>query len=131
MKRLIGRLTKRNIATNHTGIDHYDRFKEDIALFAKMGFKCYRFSIAWSRIFPQGDETQPNEAGLKFYDAVIDECLNYNIEPVITISHYEMPLHLAKEYGGWKNRQLVDFYERFAETVLTRYHQKLTIDDIQ
>ena len=59
--------------------------------------------------FPQGDETQPNEAGLKFYDAVIDECLNYNIEPVITISHYEMPLHLAKEYGGWKNRQLVDF----------------------
>lgn len=112
---------------NHTGIDHYDRFKEDIALFAKMGFKCYRFSIAWSRIFPQGDETQPNEAGLKFYDAVIDECLSYNIEPVITISHYEMPLHLAKEYGGWKNRQLVDFYERFAETVLTRYHQKLTI----
>ena len=110
---------------NHTGIDHYDRFKEDIALFAKMGFKCYRFSIAWSRIFPQGDETQPNEAGLKFYDAVIDECLNYNIEPVITISHYEMPLHLAKEYGGWKNRQLVDFYERFAETVLTRYHQKV------
>ncbi|MCU6361245.1 family 1 glycosylhydrolase, partial [Enterobacter quasiroggenkampii] len=104
---------------NHTGIDHYDRFKEDIALFAKMGFKCYRFSIAWSRIFPQGDETQPNEAGLKFYDAVIDECLSYNIEPVITISHYEMPLHLAKEYGGWKNRQLVDFYERFAETVLT------------
>ena len=92
-----------------------------------MGFKCYRFSIAWSRIFPQGDETQPNEAGLKFYDAVIDECLSYNIEPVITISHYEMPLHLAKEYGGWKNRQLVDFYERFAETVLTRYHQKLTI----
>ncbi|MDU4029032.1 MAG: family 1 glycosylhydrolase, partial [Enterococcus faecalis] len=110
---------------NHTGIDHYDRFKEDIALFAKMGFKCYRFSIAWSRIFPKGDETQPNEAGLKFYDAVIDECLNYNIEPVITISHYEMPLHLAKEYGGWKNRQLVDFYERFAETVLTRYHQKV------
>lgn len=110
---------------NHTGIDHYDRFKEDIALFAKMGFKCYRFSIAWSRIFPQGDETQPNEAGLKFYDAVIDECLSYNIEPVITISHYEMPLHLAKEYGGWKNRQLVDFYERFAETVLTRYHQKV------
>lgn len=112
---------------NHTGIDHYDRFKEDIALFAKMGFKCYRFSIAWSRIFPQGDETQPNEAGLKFYDAVIDECLSYNIEPVITISHYEMPLHLAKEYGGWKNRQLVDFYERFAETVLHVTTKKLTI----
>ena len=89
---------------NHRGIDHYDRFKEDIALFAEMGFKSYRFSIAWTRIFPKGDETTPNEAGLAFYDALIDECLKYGIEPVVTISHYEMPLHLAKEYGGWKNR---------------------------
>lgn len=110
---------------NHHGIDHYDRFREDIALFAEMGFKCYRFSIAWSRIFPKGDEQQPNEAGLKFYDDLIDECLKYNIEPVITISHYEMPLHLAKEYGGWKNRQLITFYERFAKTVLTRYGKKV------
>ena len=110
---------------NHRGIDHYDRFHEDIALFAEMGFKCYRFSIAWSRIFPKGDEQQPNEAGLKFYDDLIDECLKYNIEPVITISHYEMPLHLAKEYGGWKNRQLITFYERFAKTVLTRYGKKV------
>lgn len=110
---------------NHTGIDHYDRFKEDIALFAKMGFKCYRFSIAWSRIFPQGDETQPNEAGLKFYDAVIDECLSYNIEPVITISHYEMPLHLAKVYGGWKNRDLIEFYVRYAQVLLERYQDKV------
>ncbi|MBX8937653.1 glycoside hydrolase family 1 protein [Enterococcus gilvus] len=110
---------------NHRGIDHYDRFREDIALFAEMGFKCYRFSIAWSRIFPKGDEQQPNEAGLKFYDDLIDECLKYNIEPVITISHYEMPLHLAKEYGGWKNRQLITFYERFAKTVLTRYGKKV------
>ena len=110
---------------NHRGIDHYDRFREDIALFAEMGFKCYRFSIAWSRIFPKGDEQQPNEVGLKFYDDLIDECLKYNIEPVITISHYEMPLHLAKEYGGWKNRQLITFYERFAKTVLTRYGKKV------
>lgn len=110
---------------NHQGIDHYHRFKEDIALFAKMGFKCYRFSIAWSRIFPNGDETTPNEAGLQFYDRLIDECLKYEIQPVVTISHYEMPLNLAKKYGGWKNRQLVDFYERFAETVLTRYYQKV------
>ncbi|KAF1297577.1 6-phospho-beta-glucosidase [Enterococcus sp. JM4C] len=114
------------IYPNHRGIDHYDRFKEDIALFAEMGFKCYRFSIAWTRIFPKGDETTPNEAGLKFYDGLIDECLKHNIEPVITISHYEMPLHLAKEYGGWKNRQLIDFYERFANTVLTRYGKKVT-----
>ncbi|MHC5374109.1 glycoside hydrolase family 1 protein [Enterococcus sp. LJL120] len=110
---------------NHRGIDHYDRFKEDIALFAEMGFKCYRFSIAWSRIFPQGDEMEPNEAGLKFYDELIDECLKYNIEPVITISHYEMPLNLATTYGGWKNRQLIDFYERYANTVLTRFHSKV------
>ncbi|EOH93761.1 glycoside hydrolase family 1 protein [Enterococcus pallens] len=110
---------------NHRGIDHYDRYKEDIALFAEMGFKCYRFSIAWTRIFPKGDETKPNEAGLKFYDDLIDECLKYDIEPVVTISHYEMPLHLAKEYGGWKNRQLIDFYERFAKVVLERYQAKV------
>ena len=110
---------------NHQGIDHYDRFKEDIALFAEMGFKCYRFSIAWTRIFPQGDESVPNEAGLTFYEQVIDECLSYGIEPVITISHYEMPLNLAKAYGGWKNRQLIDFYERFARTVLERFSSKV------
>lgn len=110
---------------NHRGIDHYHRFKEDIALFAEMGFKCYRFSIAWSRIFPQGDETEPNEAGLKFYDDVIAECLKYDIEPVITISHYEMPLYLAQHYGGWKNKSLIKFYERFADVVLTRYHKQV------
>ncbi|SJZ87170.1 6-phospho-beta-glucosidase [Pilibacter termitis] len=110
---------------NHKGIDHYHHFKEDIALFAEMGFKCYRFSIAWTRIFPNGDELEPNEAGLKFYEELIDECLKYNIEPVVTISHYEMPLHLAKVYGGWKNRQLVEFYERFSDTVLTRFHKKV------
>ena len=110
---------------NHQGIDHYDRFKEDIALFAEMGFKCYRFSIAWTRIFPQGDESVPNEVGLTFYEQVIDECLSYGIEPVITISHYEMPLNLAKAYGGWKNHQLIDFYERFARTVLERFSSKV------
>ena len=111
---------------NHKGIDHFHRFKEDIALFAEMGFKCYRFSIAWTRIFPNGDETTPNESGLSFYEQVIDECLKYGIEPVITISHYELPLHLAKAYGGWQNRKLVTFYERFAKTVLTRFHSKVT-----
>ena len=110
---------------NHKGISYYEHFKEDIALFAEMGFKCYRFSIAWSRIFPQGDELQPNEAGLKFYDQVIDECLKHGIEPVITISHYEMPLNLAKKYGGWKNRELIAFYERYAKVVLTRFHSKV------
>lgn len=110
---------------NHKGISYYEHFKEDIALFAEMGFKCYRFSIAWSRIFPQGDELEPNEARLKFYDQVIDECLKYGIEPVITISHYEMPLNLAKKYGGWKNRELIASYERYAKVVLTRFHRKV------
>lgn len=110
---------------NHNGIDHYHRYQEDIALFAKMGFKVYRLSIAWSRIFPKGDETTPNEAGLAFYDKIFDECLKYGIEPVVTISHYEMPLHLAKEYGGWGNRKLIDFYERYAQVVLERYHAKV------
>ncbi|GIN06873.1 aryl-phospho-beta-D-glucosidase BglH [Shouchella clausii] len=109
----------------HEAIDFYHTYKEDIALFAEMGFKAFRFSIAWTRIFPNGDETTPNEKGLAFYDQVIDELLKYNIEPVITISHYEMPLGLVKDYGGWKNRQVVHFYERFAKTILERYHHKV------
>lgn len=86
-----------------------------------MGFKCYRFSIAWSRIFPNGDDAEPNEAGLRFYDQVIAECLRHKIEPIVTISHYEMPLHLVTKYGGWKNRALIDFFEKYARVVLTRY----------
>ncbi|UHM93245.1 glycoside hydrolase family 1 protein [Rahnella victoriana] len=110
---------------NHKGIDHYHRFQEDIALFAEMGFRCYRFSIAWTRIYPNGIEQQPNEAGLKHYDAVIDACIAHGIEPVITISHYEMPLHLATAFGGWKNRELIGHFERFARTVLTRFGHKV------
>lgn len=110
---------------NHKGIDHYHRFQEDIALFAEMGFKCYRFSIAWTRIYPNGIEHEPNEAGLKHYDQVIDACIAHGIEPVITISHYEMPLHLATAFGGWKNRELIGHFERFARTVLTRFGHKV------
>lgn len=109
----------------HDGIDFYHKYKEDIALFAEMGFKAFRLSIAWTRIFPNGDETEPNEKGLEFYDNVFDELLKYNIEPVVTISHYEMPLGLVKNYGGWKNRKVVDFYERFAKTLFNRYKDKV------
>ncbi|WP_332632703.1 glycoside hydrolase family 1 protein [Halalkalibacter flavus] len=109
----------------HEGIDFYNTYKEDIALFAEMGFKAFRFSIAWTRIFPNGDELHPNEKGLAFYENVIDELLKNDIEPVITISHYEMPLHLVREYGGWKNRTLVEFYERYAKTLFERYHEKV------
>ena len=107
------------------GIDFYHRYKEDIALFAEMGFKVYRTSIAWSRIFPNGDETEPNEAGLQFYDNLFDELAKYGIEPLVTLSHYETPLHLARQYNGWTNRKLIDFYERYVRTVFTRYKDKV------
>lgn len=107
------------------GNDFYTHFKEDIKMFAEMGFKCYRMSIAWTRIFPKGDETVPNEEGLKFYDAVFDEMKKYNIEPVVTISHYEMPLHLVTEYGGWTNRKLIDFYVNYAHCLFERYKNKV------
>lgn len=106
-------------------IDHYERYAEDIALFAEMGFKVYRFSIAWSRIFPNGDETEPNEEGLAFYDRILDELEKYGIEPLVTISHYETPLHLARHYGGWTNRALIDFFERYARTLFTRYRGRI------
>ena len=110
---------------NHEAVDFYSHYKEDIALFAEMGFKCFRTSIAWTRIFPNGDELQPNEAGLQFYDDMFDELLKHNIQPVITLSHFEMPWHLVTEYGGWKNRQVVDFFVRFSQVVMERYKSKV------
>lgn len=110
---------------NHNGIDFYHRYKEDISLFAEMGFKVYRMSIAWSRIFPNGDDEKPNEAGLKFYDDVFDELKKYNIEPLVTISHYESPFALTKKYGGWKNRKLIDLYVKYAKTIFNRYKDKV------
>lgn len=110
---------------NQEAIDFYHRYKEDVALFAEMGLKCLRTSIAWTRIFPNGDEETPNEAGLQFYDDLFDELLSHGIEPVITLSHFEMPLHLAKEYGGFRNRKVIDFFVKFAETCFTRYKDKV------
>lgn len=110
---------------NHEAIDFYHHWKEDIALFAKLGLKCFRTSIMWSRIFPKGDELEPNEEGLKFYDEVFDEMLANGIEPVITLSHFEMPYYLVKEYGGWRNRKLVEFFERFARVCFERYKGKV------
>lgn len=111
---------------NHEAIDFYHHYKEDIALFSELGLKCFRTSIAWSRIFPNGDEKEPNEDGLKFYDDLFDELLKHNIEPVITLSHFEIPYHLYKEYGGFKNKKLIDFFAHYAETVMTRYKDKVT-----
>jgi 6-phospho-beta-glucosidase len=103
------------------GIDFYHTYKQDLALMQKMHLKCFRTSFQWSRIFPNGDEEKPNEKGLSFYDALIDEMSKNNIEPIMTISHYEMPVHLIKQYGGWANRKLVDFYARFCEVLFDRY----------
>ncbi|EUJ36971.1 6-phospho-beta-glucosidase [Brochothrix campestris] len=110
---------------NHEAVDFYHNYKADIALFAELGFKCFRTSIAWSRIFPLGDEAEPNEVGLQFYDDLFDELLKYNIEPVITLSHFEMPNHLVKTYGGWKNRRVIDFFVHYADVVLQRYQHKV------
>ena len=107
------------------GIDFYHRYKEDVALFAEMGFKVFRTSIAWSRIFPNGDELEPNEEGLQFYDNLFDELAKYGIEPLVTLSHYETPLHLARKYNGWVNRDLIGFYERYVRTVFNRYKNKV------
>ena len=106
-------------------IDFYHRYKEDIKLFAEMGFKVFRISIAWSRIFPKDNETEPNEEGLQFYDNVFDECAKYGIEPLVTLSHYETPLYLAEQYNGWISRELIGFYTNYATTVFKRYKNKV------
>ncbi|WP_028328808.1 6-phospho-beta-glucosidase [Brachyspira alvinipulli] len=103
------------------GIDMYNHYKEDIKLFAEMGFKVYRLSIAWSRIFPKGDEEIPNEKGLLFYENIFKECHKYGIEPLVTITHFDCPMHLIKEYGGWRNRKLIVFYERLCNAIFNRY----------
>lgn len=107
------------------GVDFYNHYKEDIALFAEMGFKVLRLSIAWTRIFPTGEETVPNEAGLAFYDKVFDELLKHGIEPLVTISHYEMPVELSRKYNGWENRIMIDLYLKFASTLFDRYKDKV------
>ncbi|WP_395019270.1 glycoside hydrolase family 1 protein [Robinsoniella peoriensis] len=107
------------------GIDFYHRYKEDIRLFAEMGFQVFRTSIAWSRIFPNGDEEEPNEKGLQFYDRLFDECHKYGMEPLVTISHYETPLYLAEHYNGWADRKLIQFYERYVRTLFERFGSKV------
>lgn len=104
-------------------VDFYHHYKEDIKLFAEMGFKTYRMSIAWSRIFPNGDEKEPNEKGLQFYEDVFKELKKYDIEPLVTITHFDIPIHLIKEYGGWRNRKVVDFYEKLCRVLFNRFQE--------
>lgn len=110
---------------SHEAINMYHNFKEDIRLFAEMGFKCYRLSIAWSRIFPKGDEATPNEDGLKFYDELFDECIKYGIEPLVTICHFDVPMHLVETIGAWKNREMINHFTRYCEAIFNRYKNKV------
>ena len=109
----------------HIAIDMYHHFKEDIALFAEMGFKCYRLSIAWSRIYPNGFDEEPNEEGLRFYEDLFDECLKYGIEPVVTIVHFDAPVACTKKFGSWKSREMIDCYVKYCNTLFTRYKGKV------
>ena len=110
---------------SHEGIDFYHRYKEDLALMAGMGFNAFRTSISWGRIFPKGYEDEPNEAGLKFYDDLFDEMLKLGMEPVITLSHYETPLYLLTDYGGWINPKTIEFWKNYVRTVFERYKDKV------
>lgn len=109
----------------HEGIDFYHTYADDIKLLAELGFKTFRISIPWSRIYPNGDDDSPNEAGLIHYDKVLDECIKYDIEPIVTLSHCEMPLNILQKYGGWKNRKCIDYFVKYAETVFKRYKDKV------
>lgn len=124
-RRITPQIEKDTFYPNQEAIDFYHRYKEDIALFAEMGFKMLRLSIAWTRIFPTGEELEPNEKGLEFYDNLIDECLKYNIEPLITLSHYEMPYALTQKYNGWASRDMIDIFMKYCNVLFTRFKGKV------
>lgn len=108
------------------GIDFYHTYKEDLALMKEMGFKVFRYSISWARVFPNGDDDKPNEAALAFYDDLIDTCIAFHMKPLITISHFDMPIVLIQKYGGWYNRKLIDLYVHYCEVLFHRYKGRVT-----
>lgn len=113
--------TSRYFYPSHYGCKQYEYYEEDIKLFAEAGFKIYRLSINWSRIYPNGDDDLPNFEGLEYYRKVFEKCLSFGIEPVVTMTHYDMPWNLALKYGGWKNRKLIDLFVKYAKTIITEY----------
>ena len=117
--------TNHDLYPKRKAIDFYHTYPEDLKLMAEMGLQCLRISIAWTRIFPKGDETKPNEAGLAYYDRLIDEIIKNGMQPIITIFHYDMPIYLVNQYGGWQNPKLVDFYVNYAKVLIKRYHHKV------
>lgn len=110
---------------SHKATDFYHRYEEDIELLAELGVKVYRTSINWARIFPKGDEPNPNKAGLEFYSKVFDKCIEHNIQPVITLNHFDTPLYLYEKYGGWRNRKLIEFFVNYASVVMNEYKDKV------
>ena len=112
---------------SHEATDFYHHYKEDIAIYGEMGFKCYRMSINWARIYPTGMEETPNQKGLDFYHNVFAECKKYNIEPLVTISHYELPWGLSEKYNGWAGREVIDCYVRYAKTLFTEFKDEVTL----
>lgn len=123
---ITGKLKMYDFDDNHfypakVAIDMYHNFEDDIKLFSEMGFKVYRMSIGWTRIFPRGDEEVPNEKGLEFYERVFKKCKKYGIEPLVTITHFDCPMYLIQKYGGWRNRKMIYFYKKLCRTVFTRY----------
>lgn len=124
-KRITINIEPNTLYPSHEAIDFYHHYKEDIAMFAEMGFKTFRFSISWTRLFPTGLEDKPNELGLEFYDRVINECVKYNIEPLVTLSHYDMPYHLVNKYNGWYSREVIDCFMKLVNIVFERYNGKV------
>ena len=110
---------------SHDAVDHYHHYKEDIALYGEMGFKCYRLSVNWARIYPTGEEAEPNQAGLQFYHNIFAECHKYGIEPLVTISHYELPWGLSEKYNGWTGRECIDAFVKYATTLFTEYKDEV------
>ena len=124
-RRITTKVEEGTFYPSHDAIDFYHHYEEDIALFAEMGFRCFRFSIAWTRIFPTGMEEEPNEQGLAFYDRVLDCCAKHHIEPLVTISHYEMPYALVEKYNGWAGREVIGLYEKYCRAIFKRYQNKV------
>ena len=120
-----GKVADYHLYPKRWGIDFYHTYKEDIALMAQMGFRCFRFSIALARVYPNLDEDEPNEKALEYYDDVINECLKYHMEPLVTVSHFDPPIAIYERYGGWCNRKMIDIYFKYSKTLLDRYHDKV------
>lgn len=124
-RRITRGIEKEYYYPNHNAIDFYHRYKEDIALMAEMGFKVFRMSVGWTRIFPNGDDESPNEEGLEFYDRVFDELKKYGIEPLVTISHDELPYHLVEKCQGWADKRTIDYYVKYCRVLFERYKDKV------